>query len=110
MLKIAMSAAASGLLRALIARAGVPRDRILLTNLHSVEWQSLTFVGERHEISLRIAGLHSDAIAERLTHGLEDADFVIPGQIVADIAVVSGPNGTADGSTQLSIEALTIAE
>jgi hypothetical protein len=51
MLRIAMSAAASGLLRALIARAGVPRDRILLTNLCSIDWQSLTFVGERHEIS-----------------------------------------------------------
>jgi hypothetical protein len=110
MLKIAMSAAASGLLRALIARAGVPRDRILLTNLRSVDWQSLTFVGERHEISFRITGPHSDAVARRLTHGLEDADFVIPGQVVADLAVVSGPERTGDGSTQLSIEALTIAE
>jgi hypothetical protein len=110
MLKIAMSAAASGLLRALIARAGVPRDRILLTNLRSVDWQSLTFVGERHEISLRIAAPHSEAVVERMTHRLEDADFVIPGQIVADIAVASGPERTADGSTQLTIEALTIAE
>ena len=42
MLKIAMSAAASGLLRALIARADVPRDRILLTDLTSADWQSLT--------------------------------------------------------------------
>ena len=110
MLKIAMSAAASGLLRALIARAGVPRDRILLTDLRSIDWQSLTFVGERHEISLRIADPHSEAVAERLTHGLEDADFVIPGQIGADLTVVSGPERTDDGSTQLTIEALTIAE
>jgi hypothetical protein len=105
-----VDAAASGLLRALIARAGVPRDRILLTDLRSVDWQSLTLVGERHEISLRIAGPHSDAVVRRLTHGLEDADFVIPGQIVADMAVVSGPKRTGDGSTQLSIEALAIAE
>jgi hypothetical protein len=110
MLRIAMSAAASSLLRALIARAGVPRDRILLTSLRSVDWQSLTFVGERHEIALRIAGPHSDAVAQRLTYGLEDADFVIPGQIVGDIAVVSGPERTGDGSTELSIEALTIVE
>ena len=110
MLRIAMSAAASGLLRALIARTGVPRDRILLTNLRSVDWQSLTFIGERHEISLRIAGPHSDAVAQRLTHGLEDADFVIPGQTMADIAVVCGPERTGDGSTEVSIEALTIAE
>jgi wyosine [tRNA(Phe)-imidazoG37] synthetase (radical SAM superfamily) len=110
MLKIAISTAASGLLRVLIARARVPRDRVLLTNLRSVDWQSLTFVGERHEISLRIAGPHADDVAQRLTHGLEDADFVIPGQIVADISVVRGPNRTADDSTELTIEALTIAD
>jgi hypothetical protein len=45
-----------------------------------------------------------------MTHRLEDADFVIPGQIVADIAMASGPERTGDGSTQLTIEALTIAE
>lgn len=110
MLRIPMSPAASGLLRALIGRAGVPRDRILLTNLRSVDWQSLTFTGERHQISLRIAGPHSDAIATRLTHGLEDAEFVIPGQIVADIAIIEGPELQRDGSTELSIEALTISE
>jgi hypothetical protein len=34
--RIAMSGAASGLLRALIGRARVARDRILLTNISSV--------------------------------------------------------------------------
>lgn len=105
-----MSQAAMALLRALIGRAGVPRDRILLNNWHSVDWQSLTFVGERHSISLRIAGPHSEAVVRRLTHALEDADFVIPGQIVADISVVGEPKPCADGSTELSLEALTIAE
>ena len=110
MMKLAMSRAAMGLLRALIGRAGVPRDRILLTQWRSVDWQSLTFVGERHNISLRITGPHSDAIAKRLTTGLEDADLVIPGQIVADIAVAGEPKLCRDGSTELSLEALTIAE
>jgi hypothetical protein len=110
MLKIAMSAAASGLLRALTVRAGVPRDRILLTHVSSVDWQSLTFVGERHSISLRITGPHADSVAERLTDGLEDADFVIPGQIVADITATGKPTHSADGSTALTIEALTIEE
>jgi hypothetical protein len=105
-----MSPAASGLLRALVGRAGVPRDRILLSDLRSVDWQSLTFTGERHQISLRIADPHSDAIARRLTHGLEDAEFVIPGQIVADIAINEGPELQRDGSTELAIEALTISE
>lgn len=110
MLKIAMSAAASGLLRALIARANVPRDRILLTDLTSADWQSLTFVGERHRICLRIAGPQSEAVARRLTHRLEDADFVIPGQIVADVALAGEPECCVDGSTALIIEALTVEE
>ncbi len=43
MMKLALSPAAAGLLRAIVARAGINRDRILLTDFRSVEWQSLTF-------------------------------------------------------------------
>src|ERR1044072_8493797 len=64
---------AGALLRALLERAGAPRDRILLTNIRSTDWQSLTFIGERREIQLRIPGAASGAIAERLCAGLEDA-------------------------------------
>jgi len=85
MLRIAMSAAASALFRALIARAGVPRDRILLSEWRSVDWQSLTFIGERHEVSMRIAGSDSREAAVRLVSGLEEAEFAIPGQIVVDV-------------------------
>ena len=110
MLKISLSTAASGLLRALVARAGVPRDRILLMDFQSVDWQSLTFTGERHKICLRITGPRSAAVARRLAHGLEDADFVIPGQIVADIARVGRLDHNGDGSTTLTVEALTVEE
>ena len=108
MLKIAMSPTASALLRAFLERAGVPRDRILLTNIRSTDWQSLTFVGERHEI--RIPGAASGSIAERLCAGLDDAEFDIPGQIVAEIAVRGGPARQPDGAVLLDIEALTIEE
>lgn len=110
MMKIAMSPAAVGLLRALIGKAGVPRDRILLTDWRSTDWQSLTFMGERHEIRLRIAGPDSQAIGLRLADGLAEAEFAIAGQIVADIAVVEAPTRSDDGLTTLAIEALTIAE
>ena len=110
MLKIAMSAAASSLLRALIARAGVPRDRILLTELQSTDWQSLTLTGERHVFELRVSAPHSDRIAERMCAGLEDAEFSIPGLIVADIVVVGDPVRASGGSTSVTIEALTIEE
>jgi glycine cleavage system aminomethyltransferase T len=110
MLKIAMSSAACGLLRALIARAGVSRDRILLSDWRSVDWQSLTFIGERHHIGLRIAGPNSVEVVERMTDDLENADFTIPGQIVADIMQIGEVEYTGDGSATLCIEALTIAE
>jgi hypothetical protein len=50
MMKLALSPAAAGLLRSLLGRAGVDRDRILLSEFRSTDWQSLTFMGERHEM------------------------------------------------------------
>lgn len=108
--KLAMSNAASALLRVLIARAGVPRDRILLTAVHSVDWQSLTFSGERHHVSLRVTGSDSASGVGRMLDGLEDAEFSIPGIIVADIAVLGEPDRAPDGSTSVTIEALTVGD
>ena len=110
MMKLAMSAAAAGLLRALLARAGVDRNRILLSNFRSTDWNSLTFTGERHQIALRIPGPGAAAVAALLVEGLADADFSIPGQIVADIALVRPPIDQPDGTITLDIEALTVAE
>ena len=108
--RLPMSAAAAALLRALIARAGIPRDRILLTDVRSTDWQSLTLVGERHQLHLRIAGENSFGAAQRMCADLEDAEFHIHGHIVADIALVGEPARADDGSTALAIEALTIEE
>jgi hypothetical protein len=54
--RLPMSSAGAALLRALLTRALVDRDRILLTNYRSTDWQSLTFVGERHELHFRVPG------------------------------------------------------
>lgn len=108
MIRVLMSSAAAALLRAILARAGVPRERVLLTDISSVDWQSLTMVGERHQLALRIPGPLAADIAERLCDGLEDAEFALPGQIVADIAIAEVPSTASDGSVCLAIEALTI--
>lgn len=110
MMKLALSPAASGLLRALIARSGVRRERIILGDFRSVDWQSLTFVGERHEMTLRIVGPDADAIARRIADDLSEAEFTIPGQLVADIALLNEPTQDADGSVILNIEALTLVD
>lgn len=110
MMKLALSPAAAGLLRALLARAGVNRDRILLSEFRSTDWQSLTFAGERHEMELRLPGPNTDMLVDCLAEGLADAEFEIAGQIVADIGLQRPPSRNPDGSISLFIEALTIAE
>lgn len=86
------------------------RDRILLTEFRSVDWQSLTFVGERHEFQLRVAGPGAGEILSRVISGVGHAEFAIPGHLVADIAVVEQPRRGADGSMTVALEALTVAE
>ena len=102
-----MSRAASGLIRALLVRAGDDRDRILLISIGSVDWQSLTFTGERHVLTLRISGPDGKAVAEQLTAGLADAEFALADHIVADIAAESVTD-EENGSVLVTIEALTI--
>ena len=110
MMKLAMSPAASALLRALLQRSGVTRDRILLTEWRSTDWQSLTLMGEQHRVRLRIPGPEAIEVAERLLGGIGEAEFAIPGQIVADIISKGAPKALSDGSLEVSIEALTIEE
>lgn len=99
----------AALLRALISRARVRRDRILLTDVESVDWGSLTFTGERHLLQLRVAGPDSKSIVERMCAGLDDAEFSISGTMVADITAAA-PEHALDRSASVRIEALTVAE
>jgi hypothetical protein len=108
MTRLPMSRAAAALLRALIARTGVDRDRILLSEAHSTDWQSLTFTGEQHRLLLHLAGPDAQSALLRLTDGLEVAEFSLPGHIVADIRAESRP--LDDRSVTVAVEALTIAE
>ena len=107
---LAMSKAGAALLRALLARALVNRDRILLTDYRSVDWQSLTFVGERHELRFRIPGPGAEEIYERMTGDLNEVEFAIPRQIVADVVVYGSATREPDGSVSFGIEALTVAD
>jgi hypothetical protein len=110
MMKMPMSRAASGLLKALIARSGASADRIVLMDLQSVDWQSLTFSGERHVIKLRVPGPDPEPIVTALTGGLADAEFALPCQLVADIVTSHVPIREPDGSFTVTIEALTLDE
>jgi hypothetical protein len=110
MSRLPMSRAAAALLRALLNRCGEQRDRILLIDYHSTDWQSLVFVGERHRFELRFTGPDAGRLIDSVSSGLGEAEFSIPGQILADITVEDAPRPAADGSLSLVVEALTIAE
>ena len=110
MSRVLMSPAASSLFRALLARSGEGRDRILLTDCRSIDWQSLTFVGERHRLFLRFTGPDAESLFEFVCSGLGEAEFSMPGRIVADIAIEGRPEHLSDGSIAVAIEALTIEE
>ena len=103
-----LSRAAAGLLRELIARSGASRSEVLLTDVKSVDWRSLTFDGERHEIALRLTGPQAALEADRMVDRIEDHEFAISGAIVADIAVMGRSVSLDDGSVSIAIEALTI--
>ena len=86
------------------------RSQILLSEIQSVDWRSLTFDGERHLLRLRVRGPDAERMVGRFTNGIEDAEFSIPGHIVADIALAGAPARALDGSIMLEIEALTVAD
>lgn len=107
--RVPISPAAAALFRALVARAGLPPDRTLLSEVETVEWQSLTLAGERHRIGMRLAGPGAGTAAGCLCDGLEDAELPLPGgRFVADIALERPLERAADGSYEIHIEALTI--
>src|SRR6478672_11690073 len=108
--RIAISKNGAAVMRGLIARADAPPNRILLSSLESEEWRSLTFNGERHLIRLRIRAPGAGLVVDRMCAGLEDAEFDLPGALVADIAVVNAPICEPDGSMCLVIEALTVVD
>lgn len=71
------------LLRALRALTSNRDIRVV----HERPWHSLTFSGTQTCLAMKVADPTEPDIAARLTKMLENYEFHIPGQIVADIAV-----------------------
>lgn len=108
--RLPLTSSAAALFRALAARAGLPPDRALLSHITTTDWHSLTLDGERHRIALRLTGPDSKCATVRLCDEIEEAEFTLPGWIVADIAIERGPLIAPDGAVEIGIEALTIRE
>lgn len=102
--------ATSGLLRAVQTSFPLP---VTLEEVSSRAWASATFVGARHEISLRLEGDQADEAAKDFVAGLAATEFPLRGHIVADMHLAAEERGTApDGRpfVRLRIEALTVED
>lgn len=108
MIKIVMSPEASALLRGLIDRSHESADRILLIEVHSTDWRSLTFTGERHQIELRVPAPGSRGIVERLCRGSRMRSSASPASSLPTSRSWERPSGRSMVRTASRSEALTI--
>lgn len=105
-----MTPYATALLRCLLHRAGEDRDRISLSHWVTVDWQSLTLEGERHEAGFVVWGEEAMAFVTLWLAGVNEAEFDLPKGFVADIEVTSGPTLRDDGAVLVEVGALTLAD
>jgi hypothetical protein len=108
-MRATLSPVAAQLLRALTTRMELQSEKVLVSNCRSVDWQSLTFTGERHEISLRVAPPEAEQAVALLRDGLEDAEFGLRGHVVADLLIVA-ERVEPDGAVLVDLEALTLSD
>lgn len=104
-------------LAALVAGAAEPVPMfpmLVVENATTRPWSSATFVGERHRLDLR---LHGDsecigAALDRLVELLPDAEFELPGQIVAEakLTALRVDPDPAVAALALTIEVLTVID
>jgi len=72
--------------RALLDLAG---HRATITDHKERSWASITFAGTRHQLDLVFEGAEAVEAGERFIANLPEHLFDIPGQLVADAAVMS---------------------
>lgn len=101
-MRLSIDRGAAALLRAIRAWDG---GAVLLEEQHSRPWASATFVGARHRLEIRLAGMDAERRAERLAGALPQMEFSLARLLVADVAVAARPAPAA-----LVIEALVLDE
>lgn len=92
------------LIAALVEKVG---EDCVANDARLTSWASATFIGARHDVTLVLHGADAAVRAEALAATLPDADFVLPGHIVADLAV-DGFALTGEEEARLALSILTI--
>jgi len=82
-----------------------------ITDHKERSWASITFAGTRHEIALTFEGSEAVEAGEHFITHLPEHLFDIPGQLVADAAILSVDHQLgAEQRMQVSIEVLLLEE
>ncbi|MCA1748645.1 MAG: hypothetical protein ABR601_04560 [Parasphingopyxis sp.] len=98
-----LSGAPRRLVAALSRRSG---DRPTVGEICTRPWASANFAGTRHRLVLRFEGKDADRAVERMTDGIEDAEFDLGPDLLVDIAVID--RCRQSGCIEITLEALTI--
>jgi hypothetical protein len=72
-------------------------------------WCSATFIGAQHRLTLRLADDAEGTRAGTLAAALPDAEFALPGHIVADLAV-DAVRSDGEGGALVDLAVLTIED
>jgi hypothetical protein len=81
-----------------------------VASLARTEWASVTFCGARHRLCVALHGPGAVGAAADFLADLPEMEFEIPGQIVADVALLSEERRDGGSCASLELEALTIEE
>lgn len=97
--------ASTTLQRALLREARLAGCAIVIPAAQMTRWASATFTGAQHRLTLTAP---DDAALETWLGALSDADIVLRGHLLADIAILSIVR--AEGRAMVTVEALTVEE
>jgi hypothetical protein len=100
--------ATTAFLRA-ICRTFVNFD-VVIEEMRSRSWASVTFAGARHELTFRVSGAGAAEAADDFIRHLEAREFELRGHIMADIALVSEERRDGEDRVRISLEALTVED
>lgn len=94
---------AAQLTRAIDELAQQARCPIDIAHVARAGWCSATFVGERHRFT--VSGTPGPVIDDWMV-GLSEADFVLPGHLVADVDIIAVRHAPA--RIEIDLEILTV--
>lgn len=98
--------AQAAILRAAAAIAAPLGARLVIEELRARDWASLTLVGTRHELDVRLDGAGAAAAMAALAERLPREAISIAGQIMAEVVVE--PGTADDEGAAMTICALVI--